>query len=144
MATKKKSKASTEQALKAQVKTLKADLASAKAKRDKWKKRAQTAETEVAGLRRERKQAEKRARKAAGKTTGKTPGKTTPKPTATTVTALPVSASDGTSAGRARTRRTPPVPDESWTLAALRDEARRRGVTGLSGKPKADVLAALR
>jgi hypothetical protein len=128
MAKKKKSKAGTEQQLKAKVKTLKANLADAKAKRDKWKKRARAAETEVADLRQGRKQAEKTAGKPAGKT----------------VKTLPVNASDGTSAASAPTRSALPTPDESWTLAALRDEARRRGVTGLSGKPKADVLAALR
>jgi chromosome segregation ATPase len=122
VATKKKSKAGTERQLKAQVKTLTADLADAKAKRDKWKKRARAAQNEVAELRKARKGTE----------------------TEKTATTLPVSASDGTSAEPSSTATAPPLPDESWTLAALRDEARRRGVTGLSGKPKADVLAALR
>lgn len=35
------------------------------------------------------------------------------------------------------------VPDSTWTVAQLRAEARARGVTGLSGKPKAQILAAL-
>ncbi|MET1006825.1 MAG: hypothetical protein ABWX96_14850 [Propionibacteriaceae bacterium] len=35
------------------------------------------------------------------------------------------------------------VPDSTWTVAQLRAEARARGLTGLSGKPKAQVLAAL-
>ena len=35
------------------------------------------------------------------------------------------------------------VPDPTWTVAQLRAEARARGVTGLSGKPKAQILAAL-
>ena len=125
MANKKKSKAGTEQQLKAQIKTLTADLADAKAKRDKWKKRAKAAENDVAELSQRREQAQKTAEKTA---------------------ARPPSgnASDGASAAAAPQADGLPMPDESWTLAALRDEARRRGVTGLSGKPKAEVLAALR
>ncbi|CAA9368370.1 MAG: hypothetical protein AVDCRST_MAG32-310 [uncultured Nocardioides sp.] len=36
-----------------------------------------------------------------------------------------------------------PRADASWTVAQLREEARRRGVGGLSGKPKAELLRAL-
>lgn len=35
------------------------------------------------------------------------------------------------------------LPDSTWTVAQLRAEARSRGLTGLSGKPKAQILAAL-
>ena len=35
------------------------------------------------------------------------------------------------------------VPDSTWTVPQLRAEARARGLTGLSGKPKAQLLAAL-
>jgi hypothetical protein len=38
----------------------------------------------------------------------------------------------------------PSGPDDSWTLAALRAEARTRGLTGYSRKTKADLLAELR
>ena len=40
---------------------------------------------------------------------------------------------------------TPAAPraDASWTVAQLREEARRRGMSGLSGKPKAELLRAL-
>ncbi|UDY24945.1 hypothetical protein [Nocardioides sp. Kera G14] len=34
-------------------------------------------------------------------------------------------------------------PDETWTLAALRAEAKERGVTGYSRKSKAELLALL-
>ncbi len=34
-------------------------------------------------------------------------------------------------------------PDETWTLAALKDEARTRGLTGYSRLSKADLLSAL-
>ena len=36
------------------------------------------------------------------------------------------------------------TPDDSWTVADLRAEARRRGLTGYSRKVKADLLAELR
>ena len=35
------------------------------------------------------------------------------------------------------------TPDASRTVFRLREEARARGLTGMSGKPKAEVLAAL-
>ncbi len=35
-------------------------------------------------------------------------------------------------------------PDESWTVAALRAEAKKRGLTGYSRKTKAQLLAELR
>ncbi len=35
-------------------------------------------------------------------------------------------------------------PDDGWTVAALRAEARSRGLTGLSRKTKAELLDALR
>ena len=37
----------------------------------------------------------------------------------------------------------PALPDASWTVARLRDEASSRGMTGLSGKNKAQLIAAL-
>jgi Rho termination factor-like protein len=36
------------------------------------------------------------------------------------------------------------TPDDSWTVAELREEARSRGLTGYSRKKKAELLAALR
>ena len=35
------------------------------------------------------------------------------------------------------------APDESWTVAQLRAEARARGMSGMSNKPKAHLLDAL-
>lgn len=35
------------------------------------------------------------------------------------------------------------VPDETWTVAELRAEARARGLSGMSNKPKAQLIAAL-
>ena len=34
-------------------------------------------------------------------------------------------------------------PDDSWTVAQLREEARTRGLAGMSRKNKAELLAAL-
>lgn len=36
------------------------------------------------------------------------------------------------------------APDDSWTVAELREEARTRGLTGYSRMKKAELLAALR
>lgn len=36
-----------------------------------------------------------------------------------------------------------PVPDETWSVVQLRAEARARGLTGMSNKTKAQLLAAL-
>ena len=35
------------------------------------------------------------------------------------------------------------APDETWSFVQLRTEARRRGLVGMSNKPKAQLLAAL-
>lgn len=35
------------------------------------------------------------------------------------------------------------TPNETWTVAQLRAEARNRGLTGMSNKPKAQLLSAL-
>ncbi len=35
------------------------------------------------------------------------------------------------------------APDQSWTVVRLRAEARKRGLVGMSNKPKAQLLAAL-
>ena len=55
-----------------------------------------------------------------------------PSPTRVTAPETAVSADQPTS-----------TPDASWTVVRLRQEARARGLTGMSGKPKAEVLAAL-
>jgi lysophospholipase len=39
---------------------------------------------------------------------------------------------------------TTPGPDDSWTVADLRAEAKKRGLTGYSRKSKAELLAELR
>ena len=35
------------------------------------------------------------------------------------------------------------VPDQTWTVAQLRNEARARGLVGMSNQPKAKLIAAL-
>jgi hypothetical protein len=47
--------------------------------------------------------------------------------------------------GASKTRAAKPsTPDTSWTVADLRAEAKRRGLTGYSSKTKAQLLAQLR
>jgi hypothetical protein len=48
-----------------------------------------------------------------------------------------------TSASKTRATK-PSTPDTSWTVADLRAEAKRRGLTGYSSKTKAQLLAQLR
>ena len=139
MATKKKkSKSDSSTTVKADAKKLRSELASAEAKRDRWKKRAVTAEAAAADLRARLTKVEKkleRARKAdvpataASSSDGSPAAAGLPAPSTAEVPATP-GASDG-------------KPDAGWTVAELRAEARRRGIAGVSRKPKAELLAAL-
>jgi hypothetical protein len=126
---KKKSKAAPDNGDKATIKKLRSDLASAQDKRDRWKKRAVKAEATAADLQSRLKVTEKSLKKAR---------KARPAPAAASAPA----------AATAPTPEDEPAlesvaPDAEWTVAQLRAEARRRGLTGLSNKPKAQLLAAL-
>ena len=130
MATK-KAKSSSAKPDKAEVKKLRAELTSAKSKRDQWKKRAGQAEATAADLRSRLKVAEKQLKKAK-KADGATPA-AAPAPAAPSV---PESTVDEVASDVRRV-------DASWTVTELRAEARRRGIAGVSRKPKAALLTAL-
>ncbi|WP_221634013.1 hypothetical protein [Nocardioides luti] len=126
-----KKKPTAEQKLTATVADLRAALERSQDKRAAWKKRATKAEARVVRLERRLAKVEKKARKLVGEVAAEVP--------AEVVAAAPVEAPAG-----ARTEvSVAATPDSTWTVAQLRDEARRRGLTGLSGKTKAQVLAAL-
>ncbi|GAA4348043.1 hypothetical protein [Angustibacter luteus] len=110
---KKKPKSAADKQHEATIKQLRTDLKSAEAKRDSWKQRATKAEASAAELRSQLKVTKKSLKKSR-------------KPSAAEVPAV-------AAAG----------PDAEWTVVQLRAEARRRGLTGLSNKPKAELLAAL-
>lgn len=141
MATK-KSKSDSSKAVKADVKKLRSELASAKAKRDRWKKRAVAAEAAAADVQSRLEKVEKKlkkARKADGPATATSPASSSDgSPAAAGLPVAPrageVPATPGASDGK---------PDAGWTVAELRAEARRRGIAGVSRKPKAELLSAL-
>lgn len=132
MATKKKS-SSSEKQLKATIKNLKATLKRSDAKAARWRKKAKrhqaaavSAQARVTKL--EKKLAE--AKRAASPPSPARDGLPSP---------AEVRAPETAHASGQPTS----TPDASWTVARLREEARARGLTGVSRKPKAEVLAAL-
>jgi hypothetical protein len=136
----KKAKSVSDKPLKATIKKLRSDLAAAETKRDRWKKRALKAEASAADLWARVKVAEKKVKKARKPDAASTPV-SRPKPPAVSADALaapPSAEQSGSSDGVPAT-----IPDATWTVTRLRAEARRRGIAGMSKKPKAELLAAL-
>ena len=141
-------------------KELIAKLTKARAKREeaeasaqKWKKRAQARRKDVKRLqaelddvRRQLATAEASVRGAAGATTTapakKAPARKAPARKAPAKKS-PAKKAPVTRAGT-RSRGQAARADDSWTLTALRAEARSRGLAGYSRKSKAQLLAALR
>lgn len=129
-----KGRSAAEQALKSDVKKLRAQLATAEKSAEKWKtkakdhrSRAAGAKTELAGARRRLDKAEAAAAK--WKDRVKTP-------------APPRAATSGT-AGQAPQAGSA-SPDDSWNVTRLRAEARSRGVAGYSRKSREQLLVELR
>jgi lysophospholipase len=121
-----------EKRLKAAVKKLRAQLAAAESQAQKWKERAKDRKSVAAGAKTELTKVRRRLAKAEAslrkwkdrpRTTASAPPAPEPAPAAPS---------------------SHPLPDDSWTVAALRAEARRRGLTGYSRKTKAELLAELR
>ena len=146
MAKKQKSAtAAAEKQLRAAVKKLQGQLAAAEKSAEKWKARAKEGRSVTAGVKSElaavRRRLEKselsvtkwrdRARKRApvGAAPSGPAAATSPATSSASVSAGSVPSGD---------------PDDSWTVTALRAEARRRGITGYSRKTKAALLAELR
>jgi hypothetical protein len=69
----------------------------------------------------------------------------TPPRAASTPTATPVPTSDASAPDTQTGAQTQAssAPDATWTVVRLREEARTRGLTGVSGKTKAQLLALL-
>ena len=138
MGTNKKSKvAAAKQELEAEVKKLRARLASAEKSAGKWKTRAKAHGKSLAGLkgevtavRRKLEKAEGNVAKWRGRAKAQPAAAVPPEPAATPTPAP-------TPTGRAT------GPDDSWTVTRLRAEARARGVVGYSRKTKAQLIADL-
>jgi hypothetical protein len=119
----------------ARVRKLEARLERSEARARRWKKEAKRNRAEVATLTTRAAKLDKKLTKARDATAR-------PAPTPGTQPAAPTSSP--VSVGATASGRSSVAPDDSWTVAQLRAEARDRGLTGLSNKPKAELLAALR
>ncbi len=129
----KKKSSSSEKQLKAVNKKLKAKLDRADAKASRWQKKAKKHQAALAASQKRVTKLEKKlaeARRTASRPS--VPRDELPAPTEVVV----VETSDAA-------RLPASTPDMSWTVVRLRAEARARGLTGLSSKPKAEILAAL-
>ena len=157
MAAKRKS-SSSERQLKATVKSLTAKLERSDAKAARWKKEAErhkaaaiASQARVAKLDKKLTSARRKASQATQlsgvelaptDSVGAKEAASTGEPTATDEVELAPTA-EASAHKEAVSTIEPPLPDASWTVARLREEASSRGLTGLSGKSKAQLIAAL-
>ena len=121
---------SAERQLKVTVKKLKAQLAGAEKSAEKWKARAKEQQSKAAGTRSELTATRRRLAKAEARAS-----KWKGRARAALVAGAPVP--PPAVAGRSAT------PDDTWTVTALRAEARTRGLPGYSRKTKVQLLAEL-
>lgn len=129
----KKTSSSSKKKLEATVKRLEAKLGRADAKAARWKQEAKQHESALAS-------SQARIKKLSDELTQQ---RAAPQPTASRRAKQPSPTRGTSTRTRVSTDTRSSGPDASWTLAQLRAEARSRGLTGLSGKKKAEVLAAL-
>ena len=132
MGTKKKS-SSSEKQLKATIKELKAKLERAGAEASRWQKKAKRHQAAFAASQKRVTKLEKKLAEAR-RTPSRPSANGDELPSPTELVATEPSDAAGHPAS---------TPDMSWTVVRLRAEARARGLTGLSSKPKAEILAAL-
>jgi lysophospholipase len=157
---KKSGRSKVEKDLRATVKKLRRRLDSAESAVERWrakatkhKSRSAAAQAESEQLRERLDQAmAARPAQAPTKAAVKTPAKAAVKTPAKAAVKAPAKratkpAAKPTARTTAKTSRRPAAtrtgPDESWTLSALRAEARSRGLTGYSRESKARLLARL-
>ena len=123
---KKKQSTSDEKELKREAKRLRTELERSDAQVERWKQKTGRAEKKVARLETKVKKLTKKLRRS---------------------TAVPAAPAGRPELVAVPEPGTPPAasaaPDASWTVVQLRAEARSRGLTGLSGKTKAQLLDAL-
>jgi hypothetical protein len=130
----KKQSAATEKELRGKIKKLRSKLERADAKAERWKTKAESLEKTAAQSEARVRKLTKRLDKATRTTGSRQPPATDHVPEA------PAASTDSAPADSSRSAA---APDESWTVVQLRAEARSRGIAGLSGKSKAELLAAL-
>jgi hypothetical protein len=134
---KKKRSSAPEKELKATLKGLRTKLERAEARAERWKVKARRFDRAAAESRTQVKKLSKRLEKAATKP--RMPRADAPRSSTRGQGEAPA-----TSAPASRAIPRPATaPDASWTVARLREEARSRGLTGYSGRTKAQLLAIL-
>src|SRR5690349_14197854 len=132
MSKKKSATVAAEKQLRAAVKKLQSQLAAAEKSAEKWKAKAKDRKSVSAGIKAELAGVRRRLEKTEAsvlkwKDRAKKPDTRAPLAAVPDPTPKPAAASGaGSSSGS--------VPDDSWTVAALRAEARSRGMTGYSRK----------
>lgn len=134
----KKKDTSADKKRQATIKQLRADLKKSEAKRATLKKRATKAEASVTDLQSRLRKAEKQAKARTKNTAAKDRARALVPVSATPDIDTPAAVAPATNDSD-----TSAAPDSSWTVAQLRAEARRRGITGMSNKPKAELVQAL-
>lgn len=142
-ATKKQDAGAAERALKAENKKLRTRLAAAESSLEKWKARAKDQKSSAAGANAELNALRRSLEKAEASVTKWKDRAKSALPAAEPRSG-PTMAPAPTAARAETMAPTAPQPDETWTLTALRAEARARGVAGYSRKPKAQLVAELR
>jgi hypothetical protein len=128
---------SDEKELKRAAKRLGTELERSDARVEHWKRKAGRAEKKVAELETKVKKLTKKLRRATA--VPAEPLEPTEPVRRPELVAVPEPGAPATST----TSTTSTTPDASWTVVQLRAEARSRGLTGLSGKTKAQLLDAL-
>ena len=137
MTAKKKLKAKVKK-LKAKVKKLRARVDRADVKTARWQTRAQQNDATIASLEERVAKRDKQLAKARRAATQPEAVPGEPSLSGEDVPALSLVAPDEVAVDEPAAG-----PDESWTVVRLRAEARSRGLTGISGMTKAQLLAAL-
>jgi hypothetical protein len=134
----KKQSAATDKELRGKIKKLRSKLERADARAERWKTKAERLERTAAESEARVKKLTKRLDKASRTSGPRQPPaiERAPETAAATTDPTPVDSTPVDSSSAA-------APDASWTVVQLRAEARSRGIAGLSGKSKAELLAAL-
>lgn len=128
---KKQQSTSEEKELKRAAKRLRTELERSDARVEHWKQKAGRAEEKVAELQTKVKKLTKKLRRA------------TAVPAEPVESAEPARRPELVAVPEPGAPAASTTPDASWTVVQLRAEARSRGLTGLSGKTKAQLLDAL-
>ena len=136
-------KSAVEKDLRAKLKKVRAQLSVAEKSAEKWKHRAKKHQKDAAGLKSELSAVRRRAAKAES-AAEKWKERAASAPAATTPAAAPKAAVPAPTAQATPPPRRATTPDDSWTVTALRAEARSRGVAGYSRKSKDQLLVDLR